>query len=260
MRVTAPMADRPLASALTVRVRAHVGLKLLMGLALTVAFCVPYFWLQRWQLYPAMTLPLTPVDTAIPFTPRWTLVYQSVYLLLALPPALAATRADLRRYAAGFLWMIAVALTCFLLFPVACPRPSAGVASGAYRVLVSYDGTVNCIPSLHAAFALFGVLYADRVLAFRGRARAAVLALGGQWVAAILYATLATKQHYAVDLPPGLLLAYVCHRAVWRGRGVRAPARALPIRGAAYEPQDRVAPVLHRRGREQPVPAGSHRR
>ena len=41
-------------------------------------------------------------------------------------------------------------------------------------------------------------------------------ALSALWGAAILYGTLATKQHWVADLPPAFALAWLAHRWAWR--------------------------------------------
>ena len=43
------------------------------------------------------------------------------------------------------------------------------------------------------------------------------------WGGLIVYSTLATKQHWLLDLPPGMAIAWAAHRLAWRGT---APTRA----------------------------------
>jgi membrane-associated phospholipid phosphatase len=69
------------------------------------------------------------------------------------------------------------------------------------------------MPSLHAALSVHTVLFAGD--ATRGRmtpsARRLVLSAGWLWIGLIAYAAVATKQHYAIDLPAGALLALACY-------------------------------------------------
>jgi membrane-associated phospholipid phosphatase len=61
------------------------------------------------------------------------------------------------------------------------------------------------------------MFYAARILIdLPGRQRRLLLTLGWIWAGLILYGTLATKQHYLADLPPGVLLAWISDRIVWR--------------------------------------------
>lgn len=201
------------------RVTAELRLKLVLSVVLTVGFCLPYFLLQRWPVMPIRALPVTPVDRWIPFEPAWVWAYQSIYLLMPLPAWLAVRRADLRRYAIGFAAISAIGFTAFALYPVASPQPAAIPAHHlAYRLLRSYDGTLNCFPSLHAALAVFACLSGWRTLGpivpRKWRIFGACAAAG--WVLLILYATLATKQHWAVDLPAGVALGWLVHRWMWR--------------------------------------------
>jgi membrane-associated phospholipid phosphatase len=53
------------------------------------------------------------------------------------------------------------------------------------------------------------------------------LAVVTVWAAATSLATLPTKQHYAVDVPAGALLAWACHWYAWRG--ARAATRDVPV-------------------------------
>lgn len=56
--------------------------KLWLGAALGVSSCATYFTLQRHPLTEPGTLPLTWLDEAAGFSPRWAWVYRSVYPLM----------------------------------------------------------------------------------------------------------------------------------------------------------------------------------
>jgi membrane-associated phospholipid phosphatase len=197
--------------------RANWKMKAALSAGMTLFFCLPYFTLQRLTLFPARTLPLSAIDRAIDFDPRWVWAYQSVYLLLTIVPWMITTRLELRRYARGFVQLSAVGFAFFLLLPVRGPRPDVEAADFMFRILQWYDRPVNCFPSLHVGLAAYSVLVATSVS--RGRmtpsARRSVVFLAGLWTAVIAYAALATKQHYAIDLPAGALLACVCYWWTW---------------------------------------------
>jgi membrane-associated phospholipid phosphatase len=200
-------------------VSAELGLKLALSLALAVFFCVPYFLLQAAPVFPVRTLPLTWMDRAVTFSPNWVWVYQSVYLLMAIVPWLAARRDTLLRYARGFVWLSTAAFVCFFLVPVAGPRPLEVPNSGMFAVLVWYDGPLNSFPSLHCGLAAYTVLLAAEISrdSLPSRSRQVLLGALAAWLVFICYATLATKQHYAVDVAPGLLLGWLGHGLAWRG-------------------------------------------
>jgi len=198
--------------------RANWRMKAALSAGLTLFFCVPYFTLQRITLFPARTLPLSAIDRAIDFDPRWVWAYQSAYLLLTIVPWLVTTRPELRRYARGFLLLSGAGFVCFLLMPVRGPRPDIEPAEAMFRILQWYDRPLNSFPSLHVGLAAYTVLFATSVSRCRmtPAARWPVLSLAWLWTALIAYAALATKQHYAIDLPAGALLACVWHWWTWR--------------------------------------------
>lgn len=209
------------------RVLAQLHLKLALAVALTLFFCLPYFALQAYPLFPVSTLPLSAVDRLVPFSPSWVWAYQSVYLLIAVVPWLATERDTLLRYAGGFTALSTVAFACFLFVPVAGPRPQAVPSGGMFALLVSYDSPLNALPSLHCALAAYTAFLAGELT--RGMtpvSRRTALAAVGLWVLCICYATLATKQHYALDIPPGIFLGWLGHRLAWRRAAREAPEGA----------------------------------
>ena len=187
------------------RIAREWRMKLWLGAALAIFFCAGYFGLQR--LRPTgRTLPLIFLDRWTGFSPAWAWAYQSIYLLF--PTAwLAGTRGELWRYAAGFVGVSLVGFACFWAWPVAGPRP-AGLHGSMYGWVVGYDGPTNSIPSLHVALATFCALFAARMLRAHKWAGPALAA----WVALIAWATLATKQHYALDLLPAVPLGWAGYR------------------------------------------------
>jgi len=202
------------------RLTAHWRRKSALSVCLTVLFAVPYFTLQHVILLPVRTLRTTPIDDAIEFDPRWVWIYQSVYLLISVVPWLATDRRHLARYTRGFVLMSSLSFVCFLFFPIAGPRPEVVPTTGMFGWLAWYDRPTNELPSLHVGLAGFTLLFGARMS--EGYPAAAVrrqlLSAGALWTGAIAYAALATKQHYAVDLPAGLLLAWLAHRWSWRDR------------------------------------------
>src|SRR5574341_2129061 len=83
------------------RLGAYWPMKLWLGAALTFVFCAGYFAIQYYPFRPPAQLELTFIDRAVPFSPGWVWVYQSIYLLL-LAAWLCETADQLRRYAIGF--------------------------------------------------------------------------------------------------------------------------------------------------------------
>jgi membrane-associated phospholipid phosphatase len=209
------------------RLRSHLALKIAVLLGLSVGICVPYFTLQRIDAFPLRTLPVLPIDGWIAFDPRWIWAYLSLALLVPLAPLLATRREDLVRHAKGLSLLCMACFAAFLFFPVEGPPPEQIAGQHAvYELLVSYDRPSNSLPSLHAGLVVYSLLFGYRVLRPDiGPSGRVALGLGGAlWGALILYSTLATRQHWAADLPAGVLLAGAAHLLVWRA------ARGIPGR------------------------------
>ena len=211
-------------------VGAHWREKTAWSVAVTTLFCVPYFVLQQLGAAHARTLPSTAIDDAIAFDPAWAWVYQSGYLLMAAVPWLIDRRDDLHRYVVDFLCVSAIGFAIFLVLPIAGPRPAIVPAGGMYGLLVSYDGPTNAFPSLHVALLTLTTLVAARASAGRMDAapRATVIGVASAWAMLVAFSALATRQHYAVDLPAGAALAWLVHRLhVLRLLSRRAPRRRV---------------------------------
>jgi hypothetical protein len=210
--------DSHWARAFGARLRAHIGAKLVVWGGLTAGICGPYFALQRLELFPARLPPVTALDRAVAFEPLWIWPYVSIALLVAIAPMLATSRDALRRYVLGLAILCGVCFAVFLAVPVIGPRPSVMPDQALYRFIVAVDRPTNSFPSLHVGLAVYSLLYCNRVLGPGGSRSSRFLrqGLGALWGAAILYSTLATKQHWAIDLPPAIVIAAVAYALAWR--------------------------------------------
>jgi hypothetical protein len=196
------------------RLLAHLGLKLMLMLGLTLLFCVPYIYLANNPLFTPTVVPQLWLDHAIPFQPGWIWVYQSVYLLTAALPFLAWRRDQLQRYVAGYFLLTGVCFLIYLFFPTQIIRHRpAESPSIMFDLLWLYDGDCNALPSLHVGFLYFTLAFARRVY---GPAPLWAWLLFSSWFVLIGYATLATKEHHSLDLVAGLALAVLCDRFIWR--------------------------------------------
>ena len=105
------------------------------------------------------------------------------------------------------LWMSSIiAWTYFIAFPTSLPRPGTdmmGPWESLYRLLYYFDLPTNCTPSLHCCFALLISL-----AHFQKKSKHHVLIM--VWCLSIMISTMSTKQHYAIDVATGILLALVC--------------------------------------------------
>ena len=209
-------------TSLGARLRVHLGRKIAVWLGLAAGICIPYFSLQHVDWMPVRTLPVTFIDRAVGFSPGWIWAYVSLALLVPLAPLVATRRDELRRYAIGLTLLCAPCFVIFLLLPVAGPRPGPEAqVTGLYAAIVSIDRPSNSLPSLHAGLTVYSLLFAHRVFGrgLRGAGHGAFVTGAIVWGALILYSTLATKQHWVLDLPPAIVIAWLADRVAWRGTG-----------------------------------------
>lgn len=158
---------------------------------------------------------MTCLDRWAGFDPHlWAWVYESNFLLVGVVPWLIDSKEELRRYAAGFASLSVICFVVFMLFPVASPRPANLEASRFLIFITRVDGPLNAFPSLHAGSLIYTLAWARRLCGTRWNLWIAVLLLA--WAALILFATLATKQHYAIDLLGGGLIGWAADWFAWR--------------------------------------------
>src|SRR5205823_2443118 len=99
-------------------------------------------------------------------------------------------------------------------------KPPVTHATGMYWLLLQYDVTLNSLPSLHAGMVVYTVAFGRRILGNALSRWVKLLVL--IWAGLILYATLATKEHYAIDILSGALLGLAVDIWTWRRtRGVQ---------------------------------------
>jgi membrane-associated phospholipid phosphatase len=174
-----------------------------------------YAWLGRHAVFQPWTPPQTWFDRVIPFQPQpWGWIYLSQFIFTGGLPWLIDTKEFLRRYSVGLTVMSLACFVVFLFFPVASPRPAALDASGAMAVIIGYDGPWNAFPSLHAGFLIYMGRLAWRMFGRETRVTVGVIAVS--WGGAILFATIATRQHYALDLIAGALIGAASDWIAWR--------------------------------------------
>ncbi len=183
-------------------------------------------------LFPARTRysPEVALDRLVPLVPGWALVYGALYLfLIVLPVLVVRDEGHIHRTVMAYLSVWIVAYGFFLAYPTVAPRPAevAGGGFGAWglRALYDADPPYNCFPSLHVAHSFVSAFTCFRL--HRGVGIAATLA-----ASLVGVSTLFTKQHYAVDVVAGLLLAGLAYAVFLRGRSCgEAPIpdrRAIP--------------------------------
>jgi membrane-associated phospholipid phosphatase len=200
------------------RFRALWRTKLCLTLALSVWFWTFYLFLSRHALFPCHALPMIFLDRWAGFRPYpWAWIYESNFLITGIIPWLMTSRAELRRYATGFLLLSSLSFAVFALFPVASPRPASLEENATLIFITRVDGPLNAFPSLHAGCLVYTIALARRL--FGRQMHPVVLTILVAWALLILFATLATKQHYALDLLAGGLIGWAADWFAWRKSG-----------------------------------------
>jgi membrane-associated phospholipid phosphatase len=190
-------------------------LKLGVTAIVSVLFWSFYVFLSRHPLLPVHTLPMTRFDTWAGYRPNpWGWVYESIFLLTGIAPWLIISREELRRYIVGFALLSTVSFAVFALFPVTSPRPTDLNLSTFLIFITRVDGPLNAFPSLHAGCLIYALALIRRLFGPRLKPIVAILLL--IWAGLILFGTLATKQHYALDLLAGGLLGWAADWFAWR--------------------------------------------
>lgn len=168
-----------------------------------------YFGILRNPLFPATLMPLTELDQWIPVTALAFPVYVSLWVYTSLPAALLKEARTLTVFG---VWMAAMCLFClaiFWVFPTVVPP--AGIDWALYpemAIIKDVDANGNACPSLHVASAVFAAIWLDRLV----RSISPSLAL--RWAIwlhclAILWSTVATRQHVVIDVLAGAVVGVV---------------------------------------------------
>lgn len=164
-------------------------------------------------------MPATPLDQWIGFQP-WSLgIYVSLWLYIVCAPRVMADRHELTAYFATASTMAFVGLVLFIIVPTQTPDQGIDFAGHpGFALLRGADQGHNACPSLHAAFSVLTALWLDRIIV-TCRGPQLIRVANALWGSAIVYATVATNQHVAIDAAAGSLLgasAFLIERWITR--------------------------------------------
>lgn len=169
-------------------------------------FFVAYFWVLNHPQGPVTVMPLTLIDRLVGFQPVALPLYLSLWLYVSLAPALLVDRRELLSYGVAAAALSVIGLGLFALWPTAVPPSDVDWSRHpAFAFLKAADDSGNACPSLHVAFAVFTAFWFGRLLRELGAGRLAH-ALNWLWCLGILWSTIATRQHVAIDVITGAAL------------------------------------------------------
>lgn len=183
--------------------------------ALLIAFVwALYLLTNHLKLFPASHLELWAWEHAIPFYADSVWVYLSYFAIFILAFHLEKDEANLNRFFYGLLLINLLSNLFFVFMPVAYVRTHIPLlldegllTQVCFKLIFLLDSPRNCYPSLHVSIAFFSALH----WFLRNHFRFLIFLI---WASLICVSTLTTKQHYAVDVMSGLILAAVVHYLV----------------------------------------------
>ncbi|MDI1340538.1 phosphatase PAP2 family protein [Polaromonas sp.] len=174
--------------------------------AFIAVFFAAYFYVLKHPAYPVTVMPVTWLDRLIGFEPMALSLYVSLWVYVSLPPAFLASRRELYLYSLAMAGTCLTGLVIFYFWPTTVPV--ANIDWSLYPgvdFLKNMDAAGNACPSLHVATAVFSGFWLHHLLRRFGAPPWARL-LNALWCIGIVYSTVATRQHVAVDMWAGLLL------------------------------------------------------
>jgi membrane-associated phospholipid phosphatase len=150
--------------------------------------------------------PLLPGETDIPLVTYAYPFYASVYLQIFLPLYLSRTRRAYARTQIAVALGSLIAFAVYLIAPMPYPRPATLEVDGPLAWMLAFEWSIDqprcTFPSLHVFFAwLFYLGLRDEA----PRWRPWLLALA----IAVSISTVLVKQHFIVDVPSGMALAWL---------------------------------------------------
>jgi membrane-associated phospholipid phosphatase len=209
--------------ALWLRCKTLWPLKLVGNTVATLGFFPLYFWIMK-NAGQAWVLPLTAFDRLIAFWPAVLPVYLSLWGYIALPVLLAKDKRELWSFSFGCAAMTAFALVVFWFMPTAIPNFTIDAVPGSsLAFLKTVDSAGNAFPSLHVSFSVFTCIALARQLRDAG-APAWLRLINVAWAVAIVYSTMAVRQHVLIDVLGGLALGVAL--GITSRQGTPAPSRA----------------------------------
>ena len=175
-------------------------------IAFMAVFFAAYFRTLKFPQFPVSVMPVTGLDRLIGFHPAALVLYVSLWVYAPLVPTLLVDRRKVIAYGWAVGVISLVGLGIFYRWPTSIPRPDVDWSRyPGFEFLKTIDRSGNACPSLHVTFAVYSAVWFERLLRLM-RAPASVRLLNGCWCLGILYSTLATRQHVALDLYAGAAL------------------------------------------------------
>jgi len=188
------------------RIWAYWWIKMGGTIAFMAVFFAVYFYLLAHPQFAVTTVPRIFVDRLIPFQPGALPLYLSLWFYVCMAPALLRTKREMKSYAVAASVLSLVGFLIFIIWPTAvAPADVDPLLLPSLSQLKAVDASGNAFPSLHVAFAVFSALWFSRLFREMGTGPVPRV-ISWTWCAAIVYSTMAIRQHVALDALSGAIL------------------------------------------------------
>lgn len=198
--------SRPCAIEMRDRAGFRPVLKTVLITAGITVFMLGYFFLLHHPTGDVFEMPVTAVDRYVPFQPAWLTVYVTLWGYVSLAPGLQRDLRGIGHYAGWAGAMCFVALMCFAFLPTRMLHDASETGGfPGYAFLRGVDKAGNTCPSMHVAAAIFTALRLDAIFRY-ARTPRFWRVVNAVWCAAIVWSTMAIRQHVFCDVVAGALL------------------------------------------------------
>lgn len=204
---------------LKARWRSYWWLKMIGIVACISLFMCVYFALLNHPQHVVTVMPLVAFDHWVGFVPWAVVPYASLWLYIGLVPSMLWLRGEMGRYLLAVTLLCAVGCGTFYFWPTVVPDFAVDWARWpVVSLLKSTDAAGNACPSLHVAFSVLTAIWLHWLLRRVGAPRW-LHGFNAAWCVLIVWSTMATRQHVALDVMAGALLGGVVALAcLARGR------------------------------------------
>jgi len=190
---------------------ANFKLKTKVFCEVAVFVIVPYFLLEYFPVFPIHLLKPSSFDDLIQFNDVSIWGYQSLYLYILIRAFSIQEKNNLIDFAATFTLAAWLSFVVFFFYPTLCPRPNPTNTHWMYSEFIKYEKPLNAFPSMHVSLVLTSFIFTlnDK------KVNVLIKILGGIWTLWIIFSTLQSKQHVALDIVGGTLvfgIAYWLHK------------------------------------------------
>lgn len=185
---------------------------LLKGIGITASitlFMAVYFMLLKNPQHTVRVMPLVALDHRVAFVPWAVWPYVSLWLYIGAAPSLLRLRAEMWRYVLSVTAVAVIGCAVFYFWPTMVPDFAIEWSNWpALALIKATDASGNACPSLHVAFAVLSAIWLQHLLQ-TVKAPLWAHATNFAWCGLIVWSTMATRQHVALDVAAGIVLGGV---------------------------------------------------